>query len=279
MYPSEADLALLERYSQQHDEEAFAEIVQRYASVVYAACHRILGDRARAEEVAQEAFFRLLQKPDSVTRSLGGWLHRTATQLAIDVARSDSARRKRELKFAQSKPKEVSDWDDLSPLIDEALTELPDEMRSLLVRHFLQGKSQAALAVEGLTSPATISRRIKAGLEELRTKLRSKGVLASVALLASFFAEGVAEAAPEALMAELGKMAMISGSAPAIAAASQAAASKAASAVAIAFAAAAIAIIVVAIVAMFATSPRGTQPATTEDPAVPATVSPPASSK
>jgi len=279
MYPSEADLALLERFSQRHDEEAFAEIVHRYASVVYAASHRILGDRARAEEVAQEAFFRLIQKPEAVTRSLGGWLHRTATQLAIDVARSDSARRRRELRFTQSSPKEVSGWEELSPLIDEALTELPEEMRSLLVRHFLQGKTQAALAVEGLTSPATISRRIKAGLEELRLRLRSKGVLASVVLLASFFAEGAAEAAPEALMAELGKMAMISGSAPAVAAASQATATKAASAVAMAFAAAAIAIIVVAIVAMFVTGPRQTSPAPVEDPSAPATVSPPAGSK
>lgn len=61
MYPSEADLALLRRFSDHRDEEAFAEIVRRYAAVVYGTCRRIVGDSARAEEVSQETFFRLLQ--------------------------------------------------------------------------------------------------------------------------------------------------------------------------------------------------------------------------
>ena len=281
MHPSEADLALLQRYSQRRDEEAFAEIVRRYASVVYATCHRILRDSARAEEVSQEAFFRLLQKPESVTRSLGGWLHRTATQLSIDVVRSDSARRKRELKVARSRSGEVSRWEDLSPLVDEALAELPEHTRTLLVRHFLQGRSQSALAVESLVSPATVSRRVKAGLEALRAQLRNKGVLAGAALLSSFFAEGAAEAAPGSLVTELGKMAMVSGAAPtAGVAASGALATKFAGAVVLASAVAATAILLVVLVAMFtggsggnsggSSGQAGSTPAA--EPTVPATV-------
>jgi RNA polymerase sigma factor (sigma-70 family) len=216
MYPSEADLALLRRFSDHRDEEAFAEIVRRYAAVVYGTCRRIVGDSARAEDVSQETFFRLLRKPEAVTKSLGGWLHRAATQLAIDAVRRDSARRKRELNVARSRSKQqhVSQWDELSPLIDQALADLPEQTRTLLVRHFLQGTSQAALAVEHLTSAATISRRIRAGLDALRIQLQKKGMMVAAAALASLLVQGKATAAPAALVSELGKMALISGAPP-----------------------------------------------------------------
>ena len=273
MHPSEADLALLQRYSQRRDEEAFAEIVRRYASAVYATCHRILRDSARAEEVSQEAFFRLLQKPEAVTRSLGGWLHRTATQLSIDVVRSDSARKKREAKFARSRPKEVSRWEELSPLVDEALTELPEHTRTLLVRHFLQGRSQSALAVENMVSPATVSRRVNAGLEALRARLRSRGVLVGAGLLASFFAEGAAKAAPGSLVSELGKMAMVSGAAPTTAAATSGVlGGKLAQAVVLASAVAVVAVLLVVLVAVFTGDSGRTAPMPAADSSVPATV-------
>ncbi|MCH9057310.1 MAG: hypothetical protein IIB55_01640, partial [Planctomycetes bacterium] len=47
------------RRDYQRDAEAFAEIVTRHAGMVFATCNRILGDRAAAEEVAQECFLAL----------------------------------------------------------------------------------------------------------------------------------------------------------------------------------------------------------------------------
>ena len=49
-------------------------------------CRRILNDRARAEEVSQETFYRLMTRPQSVSQSLGGWLHRAATRLAVNTS-------------------------------------------------------------------------------------------------------------------------------------------------------------------------------------------------
>src|ERR1700722_18458607 len=92
----ESDLSLLKRYTETSDPDLFAEIVRRYTGVVYAASQRILQDDARAKDVAQETFFRLLRQPYLVTHSLGGWLHRSATHLAIDAKRSETSRRRRE---------------------------------------------------------------------------------------------------------------------------------------------------------------------------------------
>src|SRR5947209_17401983 len=97
----EQDLLLLRRFSETRDQSAFAEIVRRYAGVVYAACHRVVHNQAMAEEVAQETFFRLMKQPEAVSQSLGAWLHRAATNLAVDAVRSDSARRRREADFAE----------------------------------------------------------------------------------------------------------------------------------------------------------------------------------
>src|SRR3954462_10428262 len=93
--PAQPDLDLLKRFAD-GDEVAFAEIVRRYAGLVYSVCHRVLGERGWAEDVSQETFFRLLKHRRQVSQSLGGWLHRAATRLAVDALRSENARRRRE---------------------------------------------------------------------------------------------------------------------------------------------------------------------------------------
>lgn len=264
IYSAEADLALVRRYTRRRDADAFAEIVRRYAGVVHGTCLRILGDRARAEEVSQETFFRLHQKPEAVTQSLGGWLHRAATQLAIDVVRSDSSRRDREVQYSRDHPRQISRWEELSPLIDEALADLPEDARNLLVRHFLLGRSQTDLAVEMLASPATICRRVAAGLDQLRGALERRGVMAGATIVGMFFANSSIAAAPATLLAELGKMVMVSGARQSLAAATATTASTAAtglkmSTIVLGFAITAIGLLIVTLTALH-TPPAPSKP-------------------
>ena len=208
---AESDMSLLQRFRDARDQEAFTEIVRRYAAAVFSTCIRILGDRARADDVSQETFFRLSQKPEAVKQSLGGWLHTAATRLAIDVVRSESSRAQREASYERKAASETVQWQDVSPHVDEALAELPEEYRTLLVRHFLQGKSQCSLASELSTSPATISRRIKTGVEMLRGQLKKKGVVVAVAMLVTMLRDQCLAAAPLEMYRELGKITMLSG--------------------------------------------------------------------
>jgi RNA polymerase sigma-70 factor (ECF subfamily) len=204
--PRDADLALLQRYNLYNDAQAFAQIVQRYAAFVYATCLRITGDSARAEDLSQETFFRLMRRPHEIHQNLGGWLHRTATHLAVDSLRSESSRKRREIAYTRPCERDASTWAELSPSVDQALSELPEELRTLLVRHFLLGQTQAQLAEETDLSPATISRRMHQGLEELRQRLRLKGVYALPAVLAGLLCQVAIRQAPAALVRELGKM-------------------------------------------------------------------------
>jgi RNA polymerase sigma-70 factor (ECF subfamily) len=217
----ETDLSLLHRFADKGDEDAFSEIVRRYAGVVYCACHRVLRDRGWAEDVAQETFFRLVKCPDRVSHSLGGWLHRAATRLAVDTLRSEQARHRRESTYESSADKDEEDapgaagsqWEEISPVIDETLDELDPETRELLVRHFLQGTPQAELAEEAGVSAATMSRRVKQAINELRERLGGKGVSVAPSVLVMLCARNAIETVPQALLGELGKMAMVSGAA------------------------------------------------------------------
>lgn len=211
-------MSLLQRFSQEGDQAAFAEITRRYAGVVFAACHRVLGDASRAEDVSQETFFRLMRKPRAVTQSLGAWLHTAATNLAVDAIRSESARRRREQAYTESiaadraiAAKEVSTWAELSPEIDTALSELPEEFRLLLIAHYLQGRPQNELATEAGTSAATMSRRIRTAVTALQQKLRGRGLNLAPLALMGFMHDHAMQGVPMSLTSQLAKMTMVSG--------------------------------------------------------------------
>ncbi len=67
------------------DREAFRRLVERESRSVIAVCTRILGDRAEAEDVAQEAFVAAYRSLGSWRSegSFGAWLSRIAVRLAI----------------------------------------------------------------------------------------------------------------------------------------------------------------------------------------------------
>jgi len=55
----ESETALLEQYSRTQDAVAFRELVEQHQDMVFAACHRVLGNRSDAEDAAQNCFLKL----------------------------------------------------------------------------------------------------------------------------------------------------------------------------------------------------------------------------
>lgn len=212
---AESEAVLLKRFTRSGDAEAFAEIIRRHAGLVYGAAWRILADVDRAADVAQETFLQLTRDAGTVTGSLPGWLHRVATHKAIDQRRRDASRRQRERAYVanEDRPRDLSEWKDLSPHVDVSLRELEPELREILILHFLEGRSTREIAARRGTSQATISRRIGAGVEQLRVRLRRRGLLVAVGTLSVLLGDHAVQAAPLPLLMELGKMAMVGGTA------------------------------------------------------------------
>ena len=89
------DARLLERYLANRDELAFEALVRRHGSMVLGVCRRVLDDPNDADDAFQAAFLLLARKARSIRddSSVGGWLHRVAWRIALQV-KSDAARRR-----------------------------------------------------------------------------------------------------------------------------------------------------------------------------------------
>jgi RNA polymerase sigma-70 factor (ECF subfamily) len=90
-------MTVRESSSEHWEETEFrAVFLQHYARIV-AILVRLLGSLSHAEEVANDAFWRLFRQPALQTDgNVGGWLYRTATNLGIDALRVSGRRRQHE---------------------------------------------------------------------------------------------------------------------------------------------------------------------------------------
>ncbi|MCC6490141.1 MAG: sigma-70 family RNA polymerase sigma factor, partial [Candidatus Hydrogenedentes bacterium] len=207
------DAVLLERWQRRRDADAFTELVQRHAGMVVACCKRILREQTLAEDVAQECFIALMQSRESVRVSLGAWLHTIAVRRSIDRIKGDARRRKREAAFAENRGDTVEDdapIDDLLASVDEAIAELPEDLRGVVVGRFLESQAPTELAKRLGIAESTVRYRVEKGVDQIRQSLRKKGITVGVASLTAALSQAV-EAAPAALVVKLGKLA-VSGS-------------------------------------------------------------------
>jgi len=97
---------LLRAFRKDRSEEAFAELVRRYAALVYSVANRRLANAALAEDVTQIVFIRFAKTPPNVQThgELAAWLHRTTLNVAIDTWRSETRRRNREQQAVVMEP-------------------------------------------------------------------------------------------------------------------------------------------------------------------------------
>jgi len=83
--------------SERWEEAEFRAVFLEHYSRILAILMRLLGDRSAAEEMANDAFWRLYRQPTlQVDGNVGGWLYRTATNLGIDALRASRRRRQYE---------------------------------------------------------------------------------------------------------------------------------------------------------------------------------------
>lgn len=200
-----ADTCLLQSYRLHGDATAFAEIVRAHSGMVYATAQRVTRDAMLAEEVAQDAFLSLAKSGHQTIGSVAAWLHHVSFQRACDAVRRETTRQRYELAAEHWHEPPDATWTDIEPVLDEVLAELPNELRALLIEHFLEQRTQAELATRYGLSQSTISRQIESGVAEIRSRLRKRGIVCGTALAGLLMAH-TAQAVPAALTASLWKI-------------------------------------------------------------------------
>lgn len=161
-------------------DDALAEVYRRHGGSVYSLARRVLGDDARAEEVVQEVFLRLWQHPDRFDPDRGtlrSFLLAAAHGRAVDLLRSESSRRDREVREARAAATAGYDierevWDlTLAEQVKAALAELSPDERSAIELAYFGGHTYRQVAVLLGQPEGTVKSRIRTGLRRLQSNL------------------------------------------------------------------------------------------------------------
>lgn len=223
----QSDGELLMSFIQNGDQEAFATLVHRHASMVYGVCRRILGNHHQAEDMMQATFVLLARKAGKLRQdiSAAGWLHTAARRFALNALRSQTRLMQRERRAMDEQlaypTREQVDRNVLHRELDTCIAILPERYRVPLVLFHLEGCSLQSVAQRLKLNASTVGTRLDRARDMLRTALMRRGVaVGSVSVLVSLLsAETEAVILPGSVVAAAVK-ASLSGaiSAPATAA-------------------------------------------------------------
>lgn len=169
-------------------QEALAEAYRRHAGAVFGLARRVLNVTALAEEVTQEVFLRLWNRPEAFDPdrgSLRSFLLAQTHGRAVDMLRSESSRRRREERDTRMAAEAGYDLEyeveDLvvGEQVRAALGALSDHERSAIELAYFGGHSYREVA-DILGQPeGTVKSRIRSGLQRLRGELQAVGVSTS----------------------------------------------------------------------------------------------------
>lgn len=176
---------LLDR-ARRGDLSAFNVLVEEHQSIVFNVCLRMLGNRAAAEDAAQDAFVSAWRHLGSMRGELfRPWLLRIASNACTDELRRRSRRPAASLEVSMEEG--MPDPADGEPLpeasvlsaelrggIEAALRQLPEDQRLAVVLCDVQGLEYEEIAQVTRSNVGTVKSRLSRGRARLREILLSK---------------------------------------------------------------------------------------------------------
>lgn len=153
-------------------EEAFESFcAERYGRIV-SAVRVIVGDRATAEDVAQEAFARAYISwaklwPEGHPVA---WVHRVATNLAISWRRR-AGRELRAIARLGKRTEMTVEGPEAHPELHRAVASLPPRQRAAVSLHYVLGLSMEEAAEVMKCRPGTVKSLLHGAREKLRAQL------------------------------------------------------------------------------------------------------------
>jgi RNA polymerase sigma factor (sigma-70 family) len=195
------DIELLNDYARTKSEAAFATLVDRYLNLVYSAAMRQVRDADLAKDVSQAVFIILARKAGRLGPKtiLSGWLYRTACFASRDALKADYRRQRREQEAMKMEQEIYSDqalWEELSPVLDEAMQQLKPKDRDAILLRFFEDQSFREVGAALGSNEDAAQKRVSRALDKLRGFLRNRGVTASLIGLGGALLSDGAHAAP-----------------------------------------------------------------------------------
>ncbi len=149
------------------DADGFEEVFDELASVAYRVGYRLLGDRAAAEDIAQEALARALVRWRRVEDHAVPWVIRVSTNLALDRLRGSSR------SVVRQPPEQIADDDPersaLRLTLARELAALPRRQREVVALRYLADLTEVQVAAALGLSQGSVKRHAGRGLAALRS--------------------------------------------------------------------------------------------------------------
>src|SRR5436309_7450663 len=182
--PSPADIEALIQRCLRGDQLAWDAIVKQYWRKVFNVAYKFVGKHDEAEDLAQDIFLKIFKSLNTFDRraNFQTWLISVSRNLCIDHYRS--VRKERETidrdvdanelapASADAGPFAVLEQHDRVSLLREALTMLPETLRTAVVMRDIQELSYQEIATRPHLPEGTVKSRINRGRAELARQIR-----------------------------------------------------------------------------------------------------------
>jgi RNA polymerase sigma-70 factor (ECF subfamily) len=166
------------------DETALGDLYDQFAAYVYGLALRITASEAAAEDVTQEVFVSMWERPgmfDPARGSLRSFLGTLAHRRAVDWVRREAAERRRRERDSHRDllPPDVGELASALVLAEElraAVEELPPEQRVAVRLAYFGGRTYRQVAEELGLPEGTVKARLRSALRRLAHALDPEGV-------------------------------------------------------------------------------------------------------
>ena len=206
-----SDLDLLQQFTRENSQDAFAEIVRRHLNLVYSAALRQVRSPQQAEEVSQSVFADLARDAGKIggtgvppVSSLTPWLYTVTRRTAIDVIRKESRRQLREQIAVEMNNMNATEsgtgvppvWFEIEPLLDEAMAALDETDRSAILLRYFENKNLREVGEVLGASEDAAQKRVSRAVERLREFFSKRNVTIGASGLAVLISANAVQAAP-----------------------------------------------------------------------------------
>lgn len=178
------------------DSDAFGKLVEKYSSFVYRTVFYDIKKHEDAEDLAQEVFIKAYKALLGFRRDseFSTWLYRICKNTVYDYIRKNSREKSipiSELSSGDENDREYEIADDsgkydpertflkneTSEIVNEAISSLSEEHRSIIVMRDIEGYSYSEIAEILSLEEGTVKSRISRARGALKKKLELKGIL------------------------------------------------------------------------------------------------------
>ena len=202
-------------------QEAFEEIVRRYAAMVFGVCLKTTRNAHDAEDATQAVFLNLATHCKTGGQPItyvGPWLQKVARRVSLDIRRSKKRREVREENHATNNgngngngyhngEQAGVDVEELKVVLNDELHQLPAKYRLPMILHYYGGLTRDEIAKELGCKASTLGVRIHRGRQMLAQRLTERGAAPTHMSLGMLLTVAVRDAVSDGMIASTSKAA------------------------------------------------------------------------